>query len=56
LDESIVKEKEIEIGALNRTINTPYFNIADQVVWGATAMMLSEFKQILLEPEVKQHI
>lgn len=27
----------------------PIFQLADQEVWGATAMMLSEFKQILLE-------
>jgi 8-oxo-dGTP pyrophosphatase MutT (NUDIX family) len=56
IDEEIVKTREIEISALQRTVESPYFDIAGQVVWGATAMMLSELKQILLEPELRAYI
>ncbi|MBI1184433.1 NUDIX domain-containing protein [bacterium] len=28
-------------------INTPYFNLNNKIVWGATAMILSELKEIL---------
>ena len=28
-------------------IKTPYFNIDDRIVWGATAMILSEFSMVL---------
>jgi 8-oxo-dGTP pyrophosphatase MutT (NUDIX family) len=45
MDDSIVKTTRIEIG--NRIITTPYFNIEGEIVWGATAMMLSEFVEIL---------
>jgi len=30
-------------------LTSPYFDIQDQTVWGATAMMLSEFSEILKE-------
>jgi hypothetical protein len=28
--------------------NVPYFDVNGKVVWGATAMILSEFREILL--------
>ena len=28
-------------------INVPYFNINEKVVWGATAMILSELRSLL---------
>lgn len=31
------------------TFNAPYFDIHNKVVWGATAMVLSEFREILRE-------
>lgn len=43
MDDDIIKHKTIIAG--KRTIsNVPYFDIDNHVVWGATAMILSEFK------------
>lgn len=47
LDDTIVERKKIHIKSHNVYIDTPYFNIQEHVVWGATCMMLSELKQIL---------
>jgi 8-oxo-dGTP pyrophosphatase MutT (NUDIX family) len=47
LDEAIVDQKKIHIKSHNIYIDSPYFNIQDHVVWGATCMMLSELKEIL---------
>ncbi len=46
LNEAIVKRKDITLSN-GFTLNTPYFDVDGHVVWGATAMMLSEFKAIL---------
>lgn len=48
MDNSKVKVKPIKI-SYGITIQAPYFELNDKVVWGATAMMLSEFK-VILEP------
>jgi len=46
LDDSLQKEKEIVF--INKIkIEAPYFDFNGYHVWGATAMMLSEFKEIL---------
>lgn len=46
LQEDIVKEK---LFVINKDVSfiAPYFDINGHVVWGATAMILSEFKEIL---------
>ncbi len=49
LEDSTVKEKEIFIELRNSKIQAPYFDIFGHTVWGATAMMLSELKQVLLK-------
>ena len=41
--------KDIQIEKSVRLKNIPYFNIQEHVVWGATAMILSELKMILEE-------
>ena len=46
LDETIIKTKEFHINA-NISFNAPFFEIENHIVWGATAMILSEFKEIL---------
>lgn len=46
MDEEKQKEKPLTI-LQGITINAPYFDLNDKVVWGATAMILSELKQIL---------
>jgi len=45
-DESIVKSTEI-ILADGLKKETPYFDIDNHIVWGATALILEEFKQTL---------
>ena len=48
MDDKIEKQKTLSVREY--TIDAPYFDINGHVVWGATAMMLSEVKTIL-----KQH-
>ena len=50
LDNSIIGEKEILLRNKMRVM-TPYYEIKGHTVWGATAMILSEFRTILLEIE-----
>jgi 8-oxo-dGTP pyrophosphatase MutT (NUDIX family) len=40
------KQKILEIGGQFK-LDTPYFDISNEVVWGATAMILGEFIQVL---------
>jgi 8-oxo-dGTP pyrophosphatase MutT (NUDIX family) len=40
------KQKILEIGGRMK-LDTPYFDIQNEVVWGATAMILGEFIQVL---------
>ena len=46
MDDDKQKEKPLTI-LQGITINAPYFDLNDKVVWGATAMILSELKHIL---------
>ncbi|MFY0598753.1 MAG: CoA pyrophosphatase [Cyclobacteriaceae bacterium] len=48
LDTTFLKEKEIE-AASGYKLRSPYFELQNKVVWGATAMMLSELVDILNE-------
>jgi 8-oxo-dGTP pyrophosphatase MutT (NUDIX family) len=48
MNDSLQKEKPLTI-LQGITINAPYFDLNNKVVWGATAMMLSELK-IILKP------
>lgn len=43
-----IQAKEI-LAAGKFAMHAPYFDVEGQVVWGATAMMLNEFRSILLE-------
>jgi len=45
LDRNNEKRKQIVIN--NKITEIPYFNLRNKEVWGATAMILSEFKKIL---------
>lgn len=47
LDPGNRKLKEIEIHGGITLPDVPYFHLADKIVWGATAMMLSELADIL---------
>lgn len=48
LDESILGETEVTTQG-NLKLKTPYFKVQGFVLWGATAMILSEVKQLLIE-------
>ena len=48
LDNSRIKHTQVEIGH-GVSINTPFFDFHDKVIWGATAMILSEFAYIIRE-------
>lgn len=46
LNESAVKRGRVRLSS-GVTIVSPYFEVAGHMVWGATAMILSELKQVL---------
>jgi len=48
LDNNRIKHTWVEIGH-GRSIETPYFDFHDKIIWGATAMILSEFAYIIRE-------
>ncbi len=48
MDEKHIYEKEMKLSS-GATVLTPYFDLDGLVVWGATAMILSEFKTVLYE-------
>lgn len=47
-NEDVIQRKEILLSQGYRQKGVPYFDISDETVWGATAMILSEFRQLLL--------
>jgi 8-oxo-dGTP pyrophosphatase MutT (NUDIX family) len=52
LDPGRLKEKYHFIPTLNSDIKIRYFDIDEKVVWGATAMMLSEISEILRKTDL----
>lgn len=44
--EDVVQHTEISLDSRIRLREVPYFDLAGQIVWGATAMILSEFRQV----------
>ena len=50
MDEKLIREKNIRLSS-GMNILTPYFDFDGLTVWGATAMILSEFKSVLFEIE-----
>jgi 8-oxo-dGTP pyrophosphatase MutT (NUDIX family) len=51
IDHSLIKDTKIIIGDMQ--IDTPCFDIAGEIVWGATSMILSEFVEILHRVKIK---
>ena len=49
LSEECVAKQKIKMGNGVVLSNVPVFNINSKVIWGATAMMLHEFKDIVKE-------
>jgi len=47
LDESIVKSKPVFMSVLGKELVVPYFDFEGHTIWGATAMILGELKELL---------
>lgn len=47
IDDGNTRNKAIELSTGMKLKNVPYFALNDKDVWGATALILSEFKEIL---------
>lgn len=43
----ILQRRQQYIAIMGRTVEIPYYAIAGQVVWGATAMMIAELRELL---------
>lgn len=48
LRQDILKQREQYIQVLGRPTQIPYFDVNGHVVWGATAMMIAELRELLL--------
>ena len=48
LRDDAVRYRDHYVQMLGRSTSIPYFDLADQVVWGATAMMLAELRELIL--------
>ena len=46
--EAIISRTEILLSNGNKLKDVPYYNLSDKQVWGATALILSEIKEIIL--------
>ena len=46
MDDTLRKQTQIKISE-SLTIDAPYFDIGGHIVWGATAMILSELSEII---------
>lgn len=53
MDESIVGRKKIAVSAIKIKVNYPFFDIQGETVWGATAMMLSELKELVKRDDLR---
>jgi 8-oxo-dGTP pyrophosphatase MutT (NUDIX family) len=51
MDQKILKRKSITLFNGVTVDNVPYFNLNNEVVWGATAMILAELKDILADAD-----
>ncbi len=47
LRDDILKKRDQYIEIIGRTVEIPYFEVNGEVVWGATALMLSELRELL---------
>jgi 8-oxo-dGTP pyrophosphatase MutT (NUDIX family) len=56
LREDILNRREQFIGSLGRRVEIPYFDVLGEVVWGATALMIAELRQVLGDPGDTQSV
>ena len=47
LRDDILKQREQYVQLMGRATQVPYFDVRGHVVWGATAMMLAELRELL---------
>lgn len=47
LDEMYIKRKPIMMAIVGKEVDVPYFDIQGYTIWGATAMILNELKELL---------
>ncbi len=47
MDDTNIKQKEIFVRMINSKVKAKYFDVNGHVVWGATAMMISELREVL---------
>lgn len=47
IKEPIISEKDMHIPSMNQTIRVKYFDVNGYTLWGATAMIVQEFRSIL---------
>jgi 8-oxo-dGTP pyrophosphatase MutT (NUDIX family) len=47
LKPQIIRRKEIFVAKFNRTFDSGYFDIQGHTLWGATAIMVQEFRSLL---------
>ena len=47
LRKDVIRRRDQYIAILGRTVEIPYFDVEGKVVWGATAMMLAELRELL---------
>lgn len=47
LRDDILKRREQHIAIMGRSVEIPYFDVHGHVVWGATAMMIAELRELL---------
>ncbi|RFC55280.1 NUDIX hydrolase [Brumimicrobium aurantiacum] len=50
LEKDVIKKTKIELSGRRFLDDIPYFDINNKVVWGATALILHEFKQLIGSP------
>jgi 8-oxo-dGTP pyrophosphatase MutT (NUDIX family) len=51
--DDVIQVANVPSGIANLRMNTPYFSINNEVVWGATAVMLNEFRELILRIRIK---
>ncbi len=47
LREDILKRRDQYIAIMGRTVEIPYFDVDGETVWGATALMIAELRELL---------
>jgi len=46
---NLIKEKDFYVGSLKAASAAPYFDITDAEIWGASAMVISELLELLID-------